>query len=130
MFASTGDDRFKQRVDSVVRELAACQAAGGSGLVCAFPDGAAQFENSVRGEKFVGVPWYTMHKIFAGLRDAHIHAGNADALTTLHRLTDWATAAFGRQLSASASRPMPSRISRSLKGAYPRTMPVRLGGCR
>ena len=31
-------------------------------------------------------------------------------------------------VSASASRRMPSRISRSYRGAYPRTTPVRLGG--
>jgi hypothetical protein len=31
-------------------------------------------------------------------------------------------------VSASASRRMPSRISRSHRGAYPRTTPVRLGG--
>lgn len=90
MFASTGDDRFKQRVDYVIDELAACQDAGGSGLICAFPDGATQLANSVGGKPFVGVPWYTMHKIYAGLRDAHVHAGNRPALTMVRRLTDWA----------------------------------------
>jgi DUF1680 family protein len=90
MFASTGDDRFKQRVDSVIEELRACQDAGGSGLICGFPDGATQLENSVEGRAFVGVPWYTMHKIYAGVRDAHVYAGNRDALTIIRRLTDWA----------------------------------------
>jgi len=31
-----------------------------------------------------------MHKIFAGLRDAHLHAGNEPARTALVKLTDWA----------------------------------------
>jgi len=90
MFASTSDGRFKQRVDYVIDELVACQDAGGSGLICAFPDGATQLENSVSGKPFVGVPWYTMHKIYAGLRDAHVYAGNRAALTILRRLTEWA----------------------------------------
>ena len=40
MFASTGMSIFKERVDYIVTELAACQAATKSGLICAFPDGA------------------------------------------------------------------------------------------
>src|SRR5215203_723403 len=62
MFAATGEAAFRQRVDYIVGELQACQKASGSGLVCAFPDGAAQLENSLQGRAFLGVPWYTMHK--------------------------------------------------------------------
>jgi DUF1680 family protein len=89
MHASTGDQRMKQRVDYIVSELAACQRAGRTGLVCGFPDGGAQLENAVAGRPFVGVPWYTMHKIFAGLRDAREHAGSAAALEALTALADW-----------------------------------------
>jgi DUF1680 family protein len=89
MYASTGDERMKQRVDYIVAELQACQEAARSGLVCAFPDGGAQLENAVAGRPVIGVPWYTMHKIFAGLRDAHLHAGNAAALDVLRRLAAW-----------------------------------------
>jgi|SoiMethySBSTD1v2_1073268.scaffolds.fasta_scaffold01055_4 uncharacterized protein len=93
MFASTGDQRMKQRVDDIVNELHECQTATGTGLVCAFPDGATQLENAVAGRRIVGVPWYTLHKIFAGLRDAHLHAGSARALEVLTKLTDWAVTA-------------------------------------
>ncbi len=93
MYASTGDARMRQRVDDIVEELQACQAAAPSGLVCAFPDGAAQLENAVAGRRFVGVPWYTMHKIFAGLRDAHLHAGSGAALGVLAKLADWTATA-------------------------------------
>jgi DUF1680 family protein len=89
MFASTGDAAFKQRVEYIVDELGACQGARGDGLVCAFPDGAAPLENSLAGKPFPGVPWYTMHKIFAGLRDARVHAGSEQALTVLAKLCDW-----------------------------------------
>jgi len=90
MYASTGDIRFKQQADYVVQELSECQKAGKNGLVCAFPDGALQFDNIAAGKPFVGVPWYTMHKIFAGLRDAHLYAGNRTALEVLVKLADWA----------------------------------------
>ena len=93
MHASTGDVRMKQRADYIVGELQACQNASRSGLVCAFPDGATQLENAVASRPFVGVPWYTMHKIFAGLRDAHLHAENADALDVLTKLADWTATA-------------------------------------
>jgi DUF1680 family protein len=89
MWAATGDERFRSRSDYIVAELAACQAASGTGLVCAFPDGALQLQNAVAGREFVGVPWYTMHKIFAGLRDARIHTGSAEAGRVLQRLAQW-----------------------------------------
>lgn len=92
MFAATGKRAFRRRVDYIVRELAACQQARGDGLICAFPDGAAQLENSLSGKPFTGVVWYTMHKLLAGLRDAHVHAGNQQALQVLTHLADWIAA--------------------------------------
>jgi DUF1680 family protein len=88
MFAATGQLQFKQRVDYIVSELDACQQAAKTGLVCAFPDNAQQLLNSVQGKDFLGVPWYTMHKILAGLRDACLHANNSLALTVFTRLGD------------------------------------------
>jgi hypothetical protein len=60
MYASTNNDAFKKRCDYIVGELQECQNAGKTGLVCAFPDKTAQFENMVAGRPTVGVPWYTM----------------------------------------------------------------------
>ena len=93
MYAATGDAQMQQRVDYIVDELHACQVASRSGLVCAFPDGAQPLENAVAGRPFVGVPWYTTHKVFAGLRDAHLHAGSAQALEVLSKLAAWTAAA-------------------------------------
>lgn len=89
MHAATGKRAFRRRVDYVVRELAACQEARGDGLVCAFPDGATQLENSLAGKPFIGVVWYTMHKLLAGLRDAYTYTNNQQALPVLTRLADW-----------------------------------------
>ena len=90
MSASSDRPDFRQRVEYIVGELSACQEGSRTGLICAFPDGALQLENSVKGARVQGVPWYTMHKIFAGLRDAYVHAGNALALQVLVKLSDWA----------------------------------------
>lgn len=92
MFAATGKRVFRRRVEYGVQELAACQRARGDGLICAFPDGAVQLENSLSGKPFTGVVWYTMHKLLAGLRDAHVHAGNQQALQVLTQLADWIAA--------------------------------------
>src|SRR5689334_10281536 len=80
MFAATGESAFRQRVDYLVAELRACQESRGDGLICAFPDGERPLTDSLAGRAFPGVPWYTQHKIFAGLRDAHVHAANGQAL--------------------------------------------------
>ena len=93
MWAATGKPAYRERVQYVVAELRACQQAAESGLVCAFPDGDAQLRNGLAGRPVVGVPWYTLHKVMAGLRDAHTHAGSAPALEVLRRLADWIDAA-------------------------------------
>jgi DUF1680 family protein len=88
-YRSTNDKRFKQRVEYIASELAACQRAAGSGLVCAFPKGPALVEAHLRGEKITGVPWYTLHKVFAGLRDATLLANSETSRAVLLRLADW-----------------------------------------
>jgi len=89
MHAASGDAACRQRVEYVASELAACQVARGNGLVCAFPDGDAPLRDSLAGREFPGVPWYTLHKVMAGLRDAHQHAGSGTARAVLLRLADW-----------------------------------------
>ena len=93
MSAATQDPRFRRRVDYIVAELAACQQAGGSGLICAFPEGPKLVAAFIAGEPITGVPWYTMHKVYAGLRDAYLQTGNRQALAVLIRFADWAIAA-------------------------------------
>jgi uncharacterized protein len=90
MFAATGDQSFKQRTDYITTELRDCQNAGKTGLICAFPDGDAPLLEILNTTRFVGVPWYTMHKIFAGLRDTYLHTNNRMALDVLMKLSDWA----------------------------------------
>ena len=98
MFASTGDQRFKERVDYIVEELRACQLADGSGFIGAFPDGKRILEEEVavgniRSQGFdlngIWVPWYNEHKTLAGLRDAYRLCNNQTALLIAQELSDW-----------------------------------------
>jgi len=92
-YSSTRDERFRQRVDYIAGELAACQKASGTGLVCAFPKGPALVAAHLRGEQITGVPWYTLHKIYAGLRDGALLADSDIARDVLLRLADWGVVA-------------------------------------
>jgi DUF1680 family protein len=91
MFASTGDAEFKKRADYLVAELAKCQDALPSqgcnkGFLSAYPE--SLFDRAL-GLKKVWAPFYTLHKIMAGLLDAHVHCGNRQALEVLVKLADW-----------------------------------------
>ena len=88
MFAATGDEAFAERVDYIVDELAACQQQSG-GWLTAFPDGVAPLADSLAGQPFAGVPWYTTHKVLAGLRDAHLIRGSDAALEVLAGFARW-----------------------------------------
>jgi DUF1680 family protein len=95
IYAQTGDAECKRRVDYIVGELAACQAAHGDGYVAGFTrrngdtieDGKLIFPEIVRGDIRVmpfdlngcWVPLYNFHKTFAGLFDAERYCGNAQA---------------------------------------------------
>jgi hypothetical protein len=91
MYASTGDPALRARTDHIVAELAKCQGnlpAQGyhPGYLSAFPE---SFFDRVDAQKPVWAPWYTMHKIMAGLFDTNVRTGNAQALEVLTRLADW-----------------------------------------
>ena len=98
MFASTGDERLKAKVDCIVDGLAECQKAHGDGYVAAIPDGRRCFKEvaagDIRSKGFdlngIWVPWYTLHKQFAGLIDAYRYCGSAKALAVAAGLADWA----------------------------------------
>lgn len=93
MYGATRDVRFKQRADYIVAELRDCQVAGKTGLVTAFPEGNVLMETVLSGKKYTGVPWYTLHKVYAGLRDASLYTNNPVALDVLVKFCDWAVTA-------------------------------------
>jgi hypothetical protein len=98
MWAATGDARFKARADYIVDQLQEVQDTHGDGFVMAVEGAREAFAAVVRGEIRSGgfdlnglwVPWYTAHKLFAGLRDAYRHTGNRKALTVATSFAAWA----------------------------------------
>jgi DUF1680 family protein len=98
MFAATGDARFKERADYIVSELKEVQDAHGDGYLSALAGGRKAFGELARGEirsasfdlNGEWAPWYTLHKTFAGLRDAYRHTENATALEVEVAFAAWA----------------------------------------
>ena len=98
MYLATGDVRYKQRADYVVRELRTVQDKHGDGYLSALEGGreafAALSKGDIRSAAFdlngLWSPWYTLHKTFAGLRDAYRHTGNRSALAVETKFAGWA----------------------------------------
>jgi DUF1680 family protein len=96
MYASTGDKRFKERVDYIVSEIAKAQKVHGDGYTGPVRTDVWKniFSGDLKAHKWgVGggyVPWYVIHKTFAGLIDAYIHTDNKQALEVVIKLADWA----------------------------------------
>jgi hypothetical protein len=104
MWAATGDGRFKDRADYVVRELKVVQDKNGGGYLCALEHGRDCFAALARGDIRAAPfdlngewsPWYTLHKLFAGLRDAYRHTGNRAALAVETGMAQWAAGILSR----------------------------------
>jgi DUF1680 family protein len=98
MYLATADERFKQRADYLVRELKEVQDKNGDGYLSALQGGreafAALSKGEIRSAAFdlngLWSPWYTLHKTFAGLRDAHRYTGNRAALDVESKFAAWA----------------------------------------
>jgi len=86
-FAATGDTRVRDRADHAVAGLAECQKKlGDDGYLSAFP---RSFFDRLAAGTDVWAPFYTIHKIFAGLLDMHELAGNAQALDVAEGIGRW-----------------------------------------
>ena len=86
MHASTGDGDLKTKAGALVNELAQCQQALGGGYLSAFP---LEYWERLNARKPVWAPYYTLHKIMAGLLDVHEHCGNQQALEVLEGVAGW-----------------------------------------
>jgi len=102
-FAVTGDPRFKQRIDRTVAEMAECQERYGDGYIGALPpkeletmrgfrEGRVKAASPFNHEGGAWVPWYTQHKVLAGLKDAWVLGGNAQAKEVMLGLVGWVDA--------------------------------------
>ena len=86
MYASCGDEDLKKNANTVVAELGKCQATMKSGYLSAFP---VEFFDRLRERQEVWAPFYTIHKIMAGLLDMYTYCGNVQALDMGQKMAAW-----------------------------------------
>jgi DUF1680 family protein len=91
--ASAGDHAILAKANELVAMLAECQQK--DGYLGAYP---ATFYDRLRKHERVWAPFYTYHKIMAGLIDMYEHTGNKQALDMAIGMADWADA-YARSIS-------------------------------
>ncbi len=117
MYAATGDPRFKERADYLVKELKEVQDKRGNGYLGAITDdkgvdGETIFQRVAGGDIRSGgfdlngmwSPWYTLHKTYAGLRDAYRFANNQTALKVEIKFSEWADRLLAKMSDAQIQR--------------------------
>ncbi|MDR1503111.1 MAG: glycoside hydrolase family 127 protein [Prevotella sp.] len=91
LYASTGDERYKIKADSLVAGLAEIQDIlienGQKGYISAYPENL--INRNIAG-KSVWAPWYTLHKVYAGLIDQYLYCDNKEALDIMKKAASWA----------------------------------------
>lgn len=95
-YAATGNEACKQRMDYMVSELKRCQQKHGNGYVGGIPNGMKAWKEIQKGNVAIvwkyWVPWYNVHKTYAGLRDTWAYGGNEEARRMFLDLCDWGLA--------------------------------------
>lgn len=93
LHAGTGDEPIRVKANDLVAMLAECQAK--DGYLGAYP---TAFYDRLRAHTKVWAPFYTYHKIMAGMIDMYEHTGNQQALDVAVRMAVWADA-YARSIS-------------------------------
>ena len=100
-YAATKNAACRNRMEYMLAELKACQIANstnhpewGKGYIGAVPNSAEMWSAFKNGDfkafRTAWVPFYNIHKMFAGLRDAWLYTGNNDAKELFLLFCDWA----------------------------------------
>ena len=101
MNAATGNDECRKRMEYMISELQLCAEANvknhpdwGKGYVGGMPNSERIWSNFKKGDFGVyfgsWAPFYNLHKMYAGLRDAWLYCGNEQAKTLFLGFCDWA----------------------------------------
>ena len=99
-YASTNNAECKRRMEYMISELKTCQKSNsennpdwGIGYVGGVPNSKKIWSTLKTGDftayRAAWVPWYNVHKMYAGLRDAWLYAGNEDAKNIFLKFCDW-----------------------------------------
>ena len=91
-YRATGDKEILEKLDYTVAQLDMLQTETGSAYIGGCPEDTfiRCFSGDPDWSDGYWVPWYGIHKIYHGLADAYIYAGNETAFKVLKRLADWA----------------------------------------
>ena len=101
MNAATGNEECRMRMLHMIGELQLCADANmknhpewGKGYVGGMPNSERIWKNFKKGDFGVyfgsWAPFYNLHKMYAGLRDAWLYCGNEDAKRLFLGFCDWA----------------------------------------
>ena len=99
-YAATGNLECKRRMEHMISEIKACQEANaihhpewGVGYAGGMPKSSLIWSTLKTGDftayRSAWAPWYNLHKMYAGLRDAWIYCGNDDAKNIFLKFCDW-----------------------------------------
>ncbi len=99
--AATGNEECRRRMEYMISELQLCADANmkshpdwGKGYVGGMPNSERIWSNFKRGDFGVyfssWAPFYNLHKMYAGLRDAWVYCGNEQAKALFLGFCDWA----------------------------------------
>jgi len=86
-YKQTGDEELRERLEYLIGEFQLCQFE--NGYISAFDE--ALFDR-IENRQPAWVPWYTMHKVLAGIVSVYEATSNASALEVASRLGDWVSA--------------------------------------
>lgn len=97
MYAATGNKQLNEKLNYMLNWLEKCQQKNGNGYIGGVPGSKALWEEIAKGKIDAGsfslnkkwVPWYNIHKVYAGLVDAYTLTGNVKAKNMLIKLSDW-----------------------------------------
>jgi len=99
-YAATGNEECKKRMDYMIAEVKTCQEANainnkewGVGYAGGVPNSANIWSAFKKGDFSVyhsaWVPFYNVHKMYAGLRDAWLYADSEEAKNIFLKFCDW-----------------------------------------
>lgn len=100
-YAATGNTKCKELMEYMISELANCKKSNAVvnygwaiGYVGGVPNSAEIWSKLKNGDfsayRNSWVPWYNLHKLYAGLRDAWLYGNNEQAKNLFVDFCDWA----------------------------------------
>jgi hypothetical protein len=95
-YSATGNEKIKEKIDYMVNELSICQdeisknpAKFAPGFLSGYDETQFDLLEEYTTYPTIWAPYYTLHKIMAGLEECYVRAGNEKALDILEKIGLW-----------------------------------------